>query len=123
MVKTTGKAKNENSMAYKIPCGGCQKSYIGETHRALKTRTLEHKWDLRHHRMTNYMILYPEKEDHLPKWEAAEALKIGCRKRTDFFFESPLIDTAPCANHRSGFYALATALCIPTSDRIKKKYT
>ena len=122
MVKTRhGKVKNENSMVYKIPCGGCQKSYIGETHRGLRTRIMEHKRDLRHHRMTNSMTIHAEKEDHLPKWEDAEALKTGLSKTQRKLFESALIDTAPCTNHRSGFYSLANALCILTSERIKKK--
>ena len=69
--------KNENSMIYKIPCGGCNKSYVGETHRGLKTRISEHRRDLRHHRLTNSMAIHAEEENHLPNWEAAEAIKTG----------------------------------------------
>ena len=45
--------ENQGSVIYKIPCGACDKSYIGETFRGKDTRTKEHKSDLRHHILSN----------------------------------------------------------------------
>ena len=48
--------ENQGSVIYKIPCGACDKSYIGETFRGKDTRTKEHKSDLRHHRLSNAFV-------------------------------------------------------------------
>ena len=71
---------NEDSIFYRVPCEGCPKSYIGESYRSLKTRITEHRRDFQKHRETNLMVLHAEAEDHLPKWEKAEAIKKGMTK-------------------------------------------
>ena len=107
------KTRNENSTVYRVPCGGCHESYIGETSRGLKTRISEHtrRRDLRHHRLTNSMVLHARDEDHLPLWEKAEQVKTGLTKRHRKILESALIESVPCTNHRGGFYTLGTAVC------------
>ena len=37
----------QNCVVYSIPCGTCEKVYIGETHRGLETRLKEHRSDIR----------------------------------------------------------------------------
>lgn len=105
------KTKNERSVVYKIPCGGCSKAYYGETHRGLKTRISEHKRDLKHHRMYNSMVVHAEEDDHLPRWDRAEEVKVGLTKRKRKIVESALIGSMPCTNHSGGFFTLGTNLC------------
>ena len=40
----------------------------------------EHQRYLRHHRLTDSMVIHAEEEGHLPNWEAAETVKIGLSK-------------------------------------------
>ena len=56
ILKSKQKSRDMNtgtSVVYQIPCRGCQKSYVGETGRGLKTRLAEHKRDVREHRVSN----------------------------------------------------------------------
>ena len=114
--------ENENSIIYRIPCGGCKKSYVGETHRGLKIRISEHRRDLRHHRLTNSMAIHAEEEDHLPNWEAAEAIKNGLSKSQRKIIESALIESVNCTNHRGGFYTLSTPFCNLACKSLLEKF-
>ena len=84
------KIVNENSIVYRIPCRGCQKSYICETYRGLKTRIAEHRRDIKNHRETNSMVLHVNEEDHFPMWEKAEAIKKGMSRTHQIILESAL---------------------------------
>ena len=112
----------ENSIVYRVPCGGCHKSYIGETYRGLKTRVTEHKRDLKFHRVTNSIVLHAEEEDHLPKWEKAEAVKKGMTRKHRKIIESALIESVPCTNHRGGFYTLGSAVCHLAFEKYIKEF-
>ena len=112
------KLKNENSIVYKVPCGSCDKSYVGETHRGLQTRISEHRRDLKYHRLTNSMVIHSENEDHLPNWKDAVAIKTGLTKAHRKIFESAIIGSISCTNHTGGFYTLGTAICKITSKDI-----
>ena len=59
------KAINEESVVYKIPCGACDKCYIGETYRGIETRRKEHKSDLRYHRISNALVQHVDEAGHL----------------------------------------------------------
>lgn len=102
---------NENSIVYRVPCGGCKKFYVGETYRGLKTRISEHKRDLKNHKETNSIVIHATEEGHLPKWEAAETVQKGISRAQRKILESALIECVPCTNHKSGFYSLGTAVC------------
>ena len=104
LVRRKQKTENENSLVYRVPCGGCHKSYIGESYRGLKTRLSEHKRDLKNHKLTNSMVIHAESEDHLPSWDNAKPVKTGMTKRHRKILESALIESVPCTNHRGGFY-------------------
>ena len=75
IVQSKRKAENTNSVVYKIPCGVCNKCYIGETFRGANKRVQEHKRDLRDHRETNAIVQHAEREGHLPNWTGMESHK------------------------------------------------
>ena len=56
-----------SSIVYEIPCDGCHRSYIGETHRGLATRVAEHRRDLRLHVDSNALVSHREDTGHLPQ--------------------------------------------------------
>ena len=95
------------SVVYQIPCGGCQKSYVGETGRGLKTRLAEHKRDVREHRVSNAMVLHMEKSDHLPRWEGASILQECGGKQLRRATEAAYICLMDTTNTRAGFYTLS----------------
>ena len=105
---------NENSIVDRVPCRGCQKFYIGETSRSLKTRISEHRRDLRNHRLTNSMVLHARDENHLPLWEKAEQVKKkGLTKRHRKILESSLIESVPCAHKPQRRILYAGNCCMP----------
>ena len=105
--KNKSKDINTSSVVYQIPCGGCHRSYVGETGRGLKTRLTEHKRDVRDHRTSNAMVLHMEQTDHLPRWEAASILK-NCPggKQLRRASEAAYIRLKETTNTRAGFYTL-----------------
>ena len=96
-----------HSAVYKIPCGGCDKSYYGETGRGLRTRLSEHKADFRHHRLSNAMVVHSEKEGHLPRWKDAITIHQGISKAKRKALESVVISTCPNINLKPGSLRLA----------------
>ncbi|XP_076069780.1 uncharacterized protein LOC143041658 [Oratosquilla oratoria] len=105
-----GKSKNEhnnNSMVYRIPCGGCDLNYFGETGRGIHKRTYEHKSDLRAHRTSNALVIHAEEYGHLPNWDGVEILKQGLDKKKRKIVEAAFIASQPCCNHRDGFIKLS----------------
>ena len=95
------------SVIYKIPCGGCDLAYYGETGRGLQTRLSEHKADFRYHRMSNAMVVHSEKEGHLPRWKDATIMHQGLSKSNRKAMEGAIIATAPNINTRPGALRLA----------------
>ena len=49
---------------YKIPCKDCEKFYVGETGRGLKTRMSEHKNDIVHQKPESGVAEHTRKNDH-----------------------------------------------------------
>ena len=105
------------SVVYKIPCGGCDTAYYGETGRGLRTRLNEHKADFRHHRLSNAMVVQSEKEGHLPRWKDATILHQGITRSKRRALEAAIIATSPNNNTRPGSLRLAkvTAQSLVTS--------
>ena len=108
----------ERSVVYKIPCGGCDTAYYGETGRGLRTRLNEHKADFRYHRLSNAMVVHSEKEGHLPRWKDATILHQGLTKSKRRAMEAAIIATSLNNNTRPGSLRLskvtAQALVNPT---------
>ena len=94
--------KNKNSAVYKIPCGACNKSYIGETFRGTKTRVEEHKADLRHHRTTNAIVRHVDKAGHLPNWNKLSILCTEKGKQERLAIEAAFIHLTPTINGNIG---------------------
>ena len=96
-----------NSVVYKIPCGGCESTYIGESGRGLHTRLTEHKADFRYHRLSNAMVVHSEKEGHLPRWKDATIIQQGLSKAKRKAMEAAVIATSPNHNSQPGSLRLA----------------
>ena len=96
-----------NSAVYKIPCGGCDLAYYGETGRGLRTRLGEHKADFRHHRLSNAMVVHSEKEGHLPRWIDATTIHQGLSKAKRKAMEAAVISSFPNINNKPGSLRLA----------------
>ena len=77
--KKTDKVQ-EKSVVYEVPCGTCQKSYVGETGRGLETRMKEHKRDLRNNMEHSAFVIHAEKTSHLPNFARAGILA-SCKNR------------------------------------------
>ena len=88
---------------YQVPCGSCEKSYIGETGRGIEKRLKEHKRDLRNDSDYSAFVVHAHASNHLPNWERAKVLAKcrdkGCRKAT----EAAYIATNATINTRLGF--------------------
>ena len=96
------KSSNQESVVYKIPCGVCEKSYIGESYRGAEKRAEEHKRDLRYHRETNAIVQHAEKEGHLPDWSAMTVLCQGLSKPHRQAVEAAYISVIDNFNGNSG---------------------
>ena len=96
------------SVVYEIPCGGCDKSYVGETGRGVETRLKEHKSDVKFHRTSNAIVLHIDECHHLPEWTGVRVLEKGVKKRTRKILEAAHIASKNTLNSRNGFIALAS---------------
>lgn len=105
--KTTS-AADPKSVVYEIPCGGCYKSYVGETGRGVKTRLKEHKSDVRYHRTSNAIVIHIDQCHHLPDWEGTRILEKNVNKKTRKILEAAHISSRNTFNSRSGFITLAS---------------
>ena len=112
--------KNESSIVYEIPCGGCGKKYYGESSRGLDKRVKEHKSDLRHDRQSNSLVVHARSHGHLPSWNDATILPSGLQKKERKTIEAAYIATKAATNHREGFVKLSLAaarIIVATSAR------
>ena len=97
---------NPDSVVYKIPCKGCDSTYIGETSRGLATRIYEHRNDVRHHRTHNAMVVHIEETGHLPDWQSAYTIDKGLKKQDRKIIEAAHITTNKNINTATGFFKL-----------------
>ena len=105
-------------MVYRIPCGGCGKSYIGETYRGAAKRAEEHKRDLRNHQESNAIVQHVDDEGHLPNWSGMSNLCVGLNKQNRQAAEAAFISTMSNFNGNSGKVKLSryTAQLILKTD-------
>ena len=100
------------SVVYKVPCGTCEKSYIGETGRGIETRLKEHKRDLRNDLDHSAFVVHAHQTSHLPDWGGATILAScktkGNRKAT----EAAYIATNDTINTRVGFIKWASSAAV-----------
>ena len=103
LTKKRVERNRELSVVYQVPCGNCDKSYIGETGRGIQTRIKEHKRDLRNDADHSAFVIHAHSTAHLPNWDGAKVIarcgSKGCRKAT----EAAFITTNETINTRVGF--------------------
>ena len=108
--KTT--RNRELSVVYQVPCGNCDKSYIGETGRGIQTRLKEHKRDIRNDADHSAFVVHAHSTSHLPNWDGARVLancgNKGCRRAT----EAAFITTNDTINTRVGFIKWAKSAAV-----------
>ena len=99
------------SQVYSIPCGGCDKVYIGETGRGLQEQRIgQHRDSLRRHDMRNAIVNHAEKEGHLPKWSESSIIKRGLAPRQRKMYETAMIHTTRNINMSPGSHELAKVI-------------
>ena len=98
---------NESSIIYRIPCKGCDSSYIGESSRGLATRLSEYKNDIRHHRTSNSLVLHIDSHGHLPNWEEMEVMQKGLNRPLRKTAETACITINKTITHPEGFVKLS----------------
>ena len=100
--KPPTKQPHSLSVVYNIPCGGCDRSYVGETGRGLQKRLKEHRNDMRHMTTTNAMVQHALQTGHCPDWTNASVLHRGMDRRTRKALEAAEITTRLTTNNRTG---------------------
>ena len=91
------------SVVYKIPCGACDKCYVGETGRGLGKRLTEHKRDLRNDHDYSACVSHAHATHHLPNWDGASILASCKNKANRKATEAAYIATNDTINTRVGF--------------------
>ena len=110
LVKQKKVAKCEDSVVYKVPCGGCQRAYLGETYRGFKKRVQEHKRDIQNHKDTSSFVIHIDQHQHLPDWDRSKIVWSGQGKRRRKLIESAVIEALPNINSKRGDYTLSPIL-------------
>ena len=120
LIKGSNHKEFKDSVVYKVPCGGCSRSYFGETYRGVQKRMSEHKADIRHHRTTSSFVTHIESCQHLPDWKRTEVLWSGRDRSRRKMVEATVIETVPNINNKRGDYTLAPIFAgILWGDHIK----
>ena len=110
LIKQKEETKCQDSVVYKVPCGGCQRSYLGETYRGFKTRVQEHRRDIQNHKDTSSFVIHIDQHQHLPDWKRSEILWSGQGKTRRKLVESVVIENLPNINSKRGDFALSPIL-------------
>ena len=96
------------SQVYSIPCGACDKVYIGETGRGFREqRMAQHKAALRRHDTSNALVVHVDSDGHLPNWTQASVIRKGLTPRQRKVIEAALIQTTPHTNTSPGSHELS----------------
>ena len=107
LCKNKPKSSQITSGVYEIPCKTCDKVYVGETGRDLKTRTREHKYDIKTANENNAMFVHTRDFDHPIDFEKAKIVYPSNSIRRRHIIESALIDkhksNNQCVNLNRGF--------------------
>ena len=103
-------AKLENyNIVYKIPCGGCNLSYIGQTSRSLKGRITSHKSDCTTGKLTSALAEHFVQWGHNFDWGSAEILEKVNEYHKRTFLEMVHINReSPNMNKKSDTQNLST---------------
>ena len=114
---------NAHSIIYRIPCGGCDASYIGESSRGLDIRLSEHRNDIRQHRTSNSLVLHIDSHGHLPNWQDVDIMQRGLNRSLRKTAEAAYIAINKTINHREGFVKLSRITSNLIANTLKKPAT
>ena len=123
LTEKKGSDYQDFSVVYKVPCGSCDKSYIGETGRGINIRIKEHKRDLRNDMDYSAFVVHAHETHHLLKWEEATVLASCKNKGNRKATEAAYIATNDTINTRVGFIKWAKSAAVLASRRIKYRLT
>ena len=68
-----------DNVIYKIPCGACNKMYIGQTANALKTRLQRHQSDIRNNKKDTALCQHVLETKHIPDFSKTEIIHRGVK--------------------------------------------
>ncbi len=89
---------------YRIPCGGCDKVYIGETGRSLKTRITEHRRDVVNQKPESAVANHTSETGHIFKFKDSKILFHSSDQYKRHLVESALICSSDnTVNNKQGF--------------------
>ena len=108
----------DNSIVYKIPCSGCNRSYIGETHRGLQKRLSEHQRDLRLGNDSNALVIHRDEHNHLPDLGKAEIIRTVNGRTRRKIVESIFIAATNNINIRESSHSVSPLLAGILTPRI-----
>ena len=96
------------SQVYSVPCGACDKVYIGETGRGYKEQRMgQHRGSLRRHDMRSALVVHVDTEGHLPNLSQASITKQGLAPRQRKMVEAAMIQSTNNYNTSPGSHELA----------------
>lgn len=95
---------------YTIPCGGCDKVYVGETARTLDIRIAEHKNACRNDDRKNACVQHRDDVGHLMKFNEAKLVIKEDDLRRRKCIEAALISVSNTIKQKSGSYSISKLL-------------
>ena len=99
------------SQVYSVPCGACDKVYIGETSRGFREQRLgQHRASLRRHDTRSAFVVHADTDGHLPNWSQASIIKQGLAPRQRKMAEAALIQTTNNINTSPGSHELSKVI-------------
>ena len=113
-------SKKEKSIVYEIPCGSCNLTYVGETHRGLEIRLREHERDLRLGIDSNSLVIHREKFNHLPKIKEAKIIGKCENKNKRKLLESVFILSGAHMNTRESSHKIPPMLAKLLQHELRK---
>ena len=111
----------ELSVVYQVPCGRCDKCYVGETGRGLGKRLTEHKRDLRNDHDYSAFVSHSHSTHHLPNWDGASILAFCNNKANRKATEAAYIATNDTINTRVGFIKWAKPAALFSIRNIERR--
>ena len=91
-----------NCGTYVVPCGGCDRVYVGETGRPLSVRVKEHRSNVRFARTNSAIYCHVRDTDHCINWDSAKLVFKSNSKPERLLIESSLIKKLPNMNAMPG---------------------
>ncbi|XP_053634857.1 uncharacterized protein [Cherax quadricarinatus] len=99
-----------NAGVYTIPCGGCDKIYVGETARNLDTRLNEHIYAFRNDNLNNACVQHRNSTNHLMKFRDARLVIKETNFRRRKCLESALIAVSNRIKQNKGSFTISEVL-------------